>query len=496
MEGKQCDHPSKRYGFVMAVGCALLGGCVSVAAQDAALPKRTSPTHELSPHFLGVNIENSYMASPVLSWTDPLLLRAIKAVGIQAVRFPGGDVSNYWDWQNGTVYPIGKAGKTNDSLQALSALVRATGVYPIYSVNVMTLSNAVLHRSQLPQAIDNQVHMLDAIRDLRLPVEEVELGNEFYWSSPDHDRAFPAGADYAADMNAWTAGLKKAYPHLRVASMAAIPSSGDARTKHWNEAVVGKTQGIDAVTLHRYDNIVDGGVWDGTEPDAVLGRAFTDWASIVAGQVRMIEKARSRVWVTEFGGFQDCTSHARFSGTWLEALYQSQMLVQFLSTPSVDQVDLYNMAGSTGSLMFQPSSSYWNACQSKSMVFHATVGDLTATGQAYSLFGGALKQAKSAYAVTFAQAPMIHPKSGASYPAVTGVALQGQGNQWLLLNLSSQPVTLRYPGMGRGHMESLSAPALTTVVTSEHVLKRGTEAFDGQHFVLPAYSVNRVVVER
>lgn len=486
--------PATLYGFATAC-VALLSACTATNVLSADLPRQTSSPHPVSSHFFGVNIENSYMNSPVLSWTDPLLQRAIKEVGIQAIRFPGGDVGNDWDWQKGTVYPLGKASPTQDTLSALVDLTRATGAYPIYNLNVMTLDNAVLRHANLPQGIANQLHLLGTAHDMKLPVGDLELGNEFFWSSPDHNQAFPTAADYAAAMAEWSTHLKQAYPHARIASVGSIPSAGDARTKSWNNAVIGKVPAVDAVTLHRYDSIVDGGIRDGTTPDAVLSHVFTDWEKILSGEVRPIEKAKLHVWVTEFGGLKDCTTHAQLTGTWLEGLYQAQMAIQFLSTPSIDQIELYNIAGSTGSLMFQNTSSYWNSCQNKSMTFHGAYGDLTATGQAYVMFGAALKQAKSAASLTFPETPMVRAKSATAYPAVTGVALIGDTDQWILLNLSSQPITLTYPDMGRGVMESLHAPSLMTMVTSEHGLTHGTHAFDGRRFVLPPFSVNRMVVK-
>lgn len=157
-------------------GCLLLCACSAAIAQSPDLPRKAAPPHAVSPHFFGVNIENSYMSPPVIAWDDPTLLRAIKQVGIQTVRFPGGDVGNYWDWQNGTVYPLGKASKTQDTLSALSNLVHATGAYPIYNLNVMTLNNAILHRADLSQGISNQLRMLDAAHDMKLPVADLELG--------------------------------------------------------------------------------------------------------------------------------------------------------------------------------------------------------------------------------------------------------------------------------------------------------------------------------
>ena len=486
----------------IAVGCAFSFACAqqpalaAQAKQSSAVPRMTSSAHAISPYFFGVNIENSYF-NPVPSWTDPKLQRAIKKVGIQAVRFPGGDSGNYWDWKSSTVYPLSKAVRTQDSLSALSDLTRATGTYPVYNLNVMTLDNAVLHGGNLPQAVANQLGMLEAAHDLKLPVQDLELGNEFFWSSPDYyKQVFPKASDYASAMNEWTASLKHQFPNAKIAAVGSIPYSNDGRTKNWNAAVIGKIRGVDAITLHRYDSIVDGSIWNGAAPEAVLSNVFGDWSKIVAGEIKPIEKARLRVWVTEFGGLKDCTSNAHFTGTWLEALYQTQMAIQFLSTASIEQIDLYNITASTSSLMFQDSSSYWNACQNKNMKFEATRGDLTATGQAYSLLGGALKQAKLVAPIALPEGPMVRPKSAPPYPSVTGVFLEGEVNQWILVNLSAKPLTLRYPGMGVGTIECLHAPSLTTMVTSEHVLAHTTHPFDGRGFVLPPFSVSRVVERR
>jgi hypothetical protein len=467
-------------------------------AEEAAtgFPQMAAPAHSLGPNFFGVNIENSYFNIPVPSWTDPAWLDAIRRVGIEAVRYPGGDAGNYWDWQTGTVYPRGSASSTSDSLADLAFLAKNTGAVPLYNLNVLTFDNALVDSSTLSSAIENQLKMLSSAHELGLPIANIELGNEFFWTGADHDAVFPTAADYASTMKLWTAKLHQEYPTAAVAAVASIPYATDDRTKTWNTAVLGKVLDARAVTLHRYEGIVDGGMYDGTTPEGVLSYAFTDWADIVKGEIEPIERHSLRAWITEFGGFSDCTSDAHLTGTWLEGLYQSQMAIQFLSTPTVDQIDLYNISGSTSSLVFQDSSSYWDSCLSKSISFRGAPGELTATGQAYSLIGNALKQANSVYPVRFPQAPLISPGAPATaYPSLTGVALTGKLNQWLLLNLGEKPLTLSYPAMGEGQIESVSAPALTTLVTSERELTHTARPFDGERFTLAPYSVNSITIE-
>jgi hypothetical protein len=171
------------------------------------------------------------------------------------------------------------------------------------------------------------------------------------------------------------------------------------------------------------------------------------------------------------------------------------MAIQFLSTPSIDQIQLYNMAGETNSLIFQTSSSYWDSCLGTNVTFNATPGDLTATGQAYAMIGGALKGTTAVSGIVFPEAPFIKPGKGVKpYPSATGIALSGAANQWLITNFGPTPLTLKYPGMGTGTIESLSAPSLTTVINGQGILSDTTGAFNGASFVLPPYSVNRIVV--
>lgn len=64
--------------------------------------------------------------------------------------FPWGDVGNYWDWRKGTVYPLGKASQTQDTLNALFDLTHATGrMTNQYRSKVMSHTSAAMQKAYL-----------------------------------------------------------------------------------------------------------------------------------------------------------------------------------------------------------------------------------------------------------------------------------------------------------------------------------------------------------
>lgn len=245
--------------FVVAsLTILVLATRVIAADLKGAVPQTVGPPHVIGPSFWGLNIENVYM-SPVLAWTNPSLEMALEHAEIESVRFPGGDAGNYWDWRKGAMYPRGGPANVEDSLQELSRLSETAGVTPLYNLNVMTYENDLITPATLSTAMDNQIELLRVAEGRGPSVKYIELGNEFYWSTPDHNQEFPTAKDYQLSANEWAAALKQQFPDAKFASMLSIPNASDARTRSWNGAVLENIHGIEAVTIHRYDNIVDGG---------------------------------------------------------------------------------------------------------------------------------------------------------------------------------------------------------------------------------------------
>ena len=475
-------------------------------------------THNLSPNFFGVNIENAYSGSDAFEWTDPVAQAAIINSGIKSVRFPAGQASNYWEWQTGWVWPsfpaandptidVGTTPVANDSLESLQRLLNATNSISLFQLNVLSYNNQLLSPANRPRlladAINYQISMLQSAQSLDIPIVNIELGNEFFFDDPswaqDYATTFTGGADYATQMNKWISALKMAFPAAKIAVLGHQLGIGqDSREINWGSQVLATITGANAMTLHRYDSSVS---YSGSEVNAVLAKVFSNWTSF-ANTLTQLSNKNMEAWITEFGGFQDCSSRYHYTGTWLEGLYQAQMVLQFLSSPAITQIELYNLSGAVNSLYFQNSSSYWMSCHDNNLTFKGKPGNLTATGQAYALIGRALNGhgAMSATQLQFSTAPMVSPTSGepkfTAYPSVSGVWLKptsGTGvSEWILTNLSGKAVNLSYPAMGVGTMETLQASSPLKLVTSNSSLSDTTTSFNGTQFTLPPYSINRV----
>jgi hypothetical protein len=484
----------------------------------------TSAPRSLPSGFWGVNIENAYGQD--FSWTDSEVVNAIQQTGMQTLRIPGGDFANYWDWKTGLVWPATASDPGNsgygppsppDTLSLAKLLMNklGAGANPLYVLNVMTYNNATLLCSGdvddpsklatcLKPAMTYQIDMLKNAKAAGLPVQNLELGNEFFWQTSDQADAFPTATDYAKEMNEWISTLNQSYSGVRLGVVGSIPapySNVAKETADWNAAVLKDLKGAQALTLHRYDGIVDGGVYDPETADQALGYVFQDWTSIVDGQINPIKNAGLETWVTEFGGFSDCTKMSRLSGTWAEGLYQAEMALQFLANADVTMIQLYNVTGSTSSLYFQNSHTYWNGCTGTTFPFEGASGQLTATGQAYALISKALAGATSVAQLNLpvqkhypTQPPGGWPTPG--YPSATGILIaSAKVTQWLMINFVEAPLTLSYSGMGKGSIETLSYPALTTSVkTDSGYTHLEPEPFNGSSFTLPAYSISRISV--
>ncbi len=218
-------------------------------------------------HFLGYNVVNLQSGNfsqdaHYLAATDTFLHAGV-------LRYPGGNLANWWDWRSGWCVPndtphtgcplcrhpcANKRRRRVYRLAEFMLAVNRSGATPLLTLNMMTRdlddSLAFLAAAQAQGALENA----DGAPAY------VELGGEFYWGK--YAGYWPTGRDYAEDANAWAQAIKARFPSLRVlavgASSVANSAAGD-RGYTWNGQVYETVDSskIHGVTLHPYLHLDD-----------------------------------------------------------------------------------------------------------------------------------------------------------------------------------------------------------------------------------------------
>jgi hypothetical protein len=161
-------------GIAGAASSDILTACLEGSnppAVTGTVTASSGATRSLTPFFLGYN--NVPFLSP--SWTNPEVVKVATQLKPGTLRSPGGTVANYWDWQTGWFVPGApfNSPRSPYGLPELQIAVQTTAAKPVYVLNMLT------------SHLDSQLNMLRTAKQMGLPVNFVELGNEFYLSSPE-----------------------------------------------------------------------------------------------------------------------------------------------------------------------------------------------------------------------------------------------------------------------------------------------------------------------
>lgn len=422
----------------------------------------TGPGRQMVPYFLGYN--NVPNRSP--SWTDPNVINIAKQLNIGTVRYPAGTLANYWDWQSGWLLPGGPSRSQKHStftLQDLQVAVQSTGAKPIFVLNMLTSD------------LNTQLNMLHTAQGMGLPVQYIELGNEFYLAQPDdYVRKFPQGSDYGSMATQWINAIHQQFPNSKVAAVGTAPASGDQRKSGWNQSMLQTLQGADAITIHPYvlldDNLVaqttNGGA--DTLMSAVSGR----WQQF-QGLLQPLPSGM-KVWVTEY----NLVNASNLFRTWIHGLSVAQMTLSYLADDRVELVCFFDMIGAAG------DEAYFYDLTPNS-------GDQlppytpTASAWTLGLLGKALRGMTSAQQL---------PIGNAGDTSVMGwLFTNGSQHQAFIVNASSNNMTWNVDNaLSKAQYQQLTSDPLKLITSSGSLTTKNGTA--GGQLALPAYSVTLLKV--
>ncbi len=238
------------FGGSLAIAGLLLltlGGCSFRQNPLVAVPSRTVA---LLPDRVGVNGNLTSIDHP---WTNDSLLDAFKTLRLGHLRYPGGTLGNYWDWDRGWIDAAVPdslmikwvvSNKLRDSpkrytLDDLAIVHRASGVTPLFMLNMLS------------KDLDHALRNLRRAEALGMPVKYIEMGNELYFDIPFPKLRYPTPEDYGRTCQRWIDTLSAAFPEAQFAVVGSHISY-HARQKDWTARVLRHCPGADAVTFHQY----------------------------------------------------------------------------------------------------------------------------------------------------------------------------------------------------------------------------------------------------
>ena len=394
----------------------------------------------------------------------PGVITALRDYRGGTIRYPGGTIANYWDWQYGSVNQPAtisgtgrfKPGRVRDygfTLQTLQGIVRETGASPVFDLNLPT--------STLP----DQLLMLHAAQNLGIPVRYIELGNEFYLANDSYLKVFPTATSYARTVAQWAPAIRAAFPEVQIAAVGSLPQD-TAREKSWNSTLLSVAGAdINAVTLHDYFAPMG----KDPVPTQILASAQTSWRS--TQQVMAAIPSWYRIWLTEFNlSLRGLSGGEPARGTtWLHGLYVAELMSLFDQSPRVQLDDYWD-------LFSNPSTGAFTS---------GTAPQPTVAGAALMFLTNASAQAYSVTPLRFATAPAL--SNGAA--GVLGVSFEGpNGTQTVLINLTDQAVTMS-AGTGTGLSPGASTVSISGApTTTVSGLTRATGLL-GTTITVPAYAI-------
>lgn len=406
------------------------------------------------------------------------------------IRYPGGTVSQYWDWQNGQVeddslwtngsladhFNFTTVNAPKYDLQDLLIWKNYLEIEPIYCLNVLTRS------------IEDQMNMLRAADSIGLPVNYIELGNELYFPSTDFVNAYPTAADYGQAMAVWMDSIKMVFPNAEIAvvgvSEAATSLGGSpspARVQQWNDQILPYVVNAKAFTFHAYYPVNT----SAANPQMLdaLAAPFR-YHPLDVGYGPDSISNNFEIWYTEFN-IADNNSNPATASSWVHGLQAATIFLLYLEEEKISTILNHQIGGNTSFAALDSYLSYGDTSTNR----------LTPTGNAMRLLFKAMGGRISATKLNFSNNPLLNG-NGASYPALLGweFALNQNSKNLLMLNLSGQAITLEIGELLSGTYSYEQIQAVQPLQTAAHTgnLLLSNDLQSDTTILIPAYSMLRI----
>ncbi|MGB5822208.1 MAG: choice-of-anchor D domain-containing protein [Saonia sp.] len=376
---------------------------LSLFVANAQIQVSEGTTMTNDPNIIGCNNNSTLIEEP---WNNQNRLASLVESRITNLRFPGGTVSENWDYRNDTFFPakgtpgsedgwidptqmIGfvksiienGTGKTN-SIENFSKAQEANNFQPVYVMNMTTPGlDYYAEKFGVPEdsetfqplqtdwwrafedRLQRNLEMLRRAEANGMPVKFIELSNEVYFGAGKYQflnfqgfREDNAGFGYPEACHYFITEIKKEFPNAKFSAVAYFDTEGSSgkRKDFWNGYVIPRLDRnlVDALTMHAYiESNPNQTATNQAELNTMLNsfRAVFDQAKINTDFANVVTADNWDVWWTEympnFFKIGSGVNQDRFR--WENALVVNYNIASYLELPSSELLQMHEFGGMT-----------------------------------------------------------------------------------------------------------------------------------------------------
>lgn len=421
----------KRISILLFVGFSLILP-LQLFSQSAAI---TGNPIAIEKDIFGYN-ENTWLNGP--KWEDTQFRYAVGRLHAGNIRYPGGTVSNYWDWRTGTIMATATTGWPKyvgyayscTPADLLAAISDNTSVIycvnlarPTPSTNIDLNSSFALLSSQA--VLDAKIaDILEGIKAFELAgrkLKYIELGNEYYQGAlggvNDQGSIYSANPDlYIQHANQLSMAIKKVSPDAKIAVVGEDNRTSSVPTTNWTKKIYeaiakGDLQGIDAITFHWYSGP---GTLELNDAEDAMNSLVQTYNYAAKQKPRDYDNVPPglKIWITEYNTWSPTGDSANpnnpgnggpIQDTWTNGLFGANLSLQFILFG--DRISLLNIHSLNIS-----SNSQWRMLKDKD--------NLSGNGIALAMVGRAVNGMGKAWKIDFNDLP--DPTFKNDWPSLLG----------------------------------------------------------------------------
>ncbi len=424
--------------------------------------------------------------------------------GANIMRYPGGTIANYFDWTVGAKFSWVDGVQVFDNgdytLENFEVGYTNHQFAPVYVLNLLT------------QTLQQTLDALAIANASSLPINYIELGNEFYLNDAEYTSAFANGTEFGQHACTFVSAIKQQYPNVKIAFPSTMKSG--SRQLTWDSEARAACPLLDIAVVHSYPRsgltpelAASGESYFGTDEEqqlkwtefnqqsnveVMLSQPFVEWQTYVTENNLPLDE---RIWITEFN-YKDTVGPTR--NTWAHALFNANQIQSYLLDGRVDMILMHNLITGAKAASFAFANPF-----DRLSITHGQ-GDLTAprfglsaSGIIMQAFAQTLNNSQQIVPITISDS-QTYTALEQTYDAVYGwQGIQNDGSRYVLVNTSSSQVVLSRAGFDpKTNLMRQYHAAPQTFVYSTGALNGGLYQELPDLIVLPPYSVTALGIDQ